>query len=256
MKRIRLFIHKHRIFTCGFILFGFLFYLSYTLYQKDDLWGVEKVLRDSLASIQNVITPKLEVHYQDVVDIFTKEKEEELENLRSLLDLTNQSSFSLEHASILSRDALSYFDILTINKGKSSGIDRGMLAINEKGLVGVVEYVSSNTSTIRLLTNGERTFKIAVSVHYGENVYNGIITGFDQEKQEIVVTSIRNQSNIEVGSSVITNGLGNLYPEGVEVGTVSRIEVDDAGVSKRIYVKSENDFRNIKYVSIIKGAKS
>lgn len=255
LKKIRIFTYKHRMFCCIIILLGFLFYLSYVVYQKEDLWGFEKVLKNSLASISNGITPKIEVNYQEVTNTFTKEKEDELNNLRELLDLTNQSSYQLEHASIISRNALSYFNEITINKGKNNEIDKGMLAINEKGLIGVVEYVTKDTATIKLVTTEDASFKIAVSVMNGESIYNGVITGYDQKNEEILVTSIRNQSDIAIGSIVKTNGLGNLYPEGIIVGTVSKIETDSVGVSKILSIKSQIDFRNIRYVSIIKGAK-
>jgi len=238
------------------ILFGFLFYLSYSVYKKENLWNFEKILKDSVASIEKVITPKISVNYQSVVDTFSKEKEEELKNLRNLLELTNVSSFELEHASVISRNVLYYFNEITIDKGKRQGIDQGMLAINEKGLIGVVEYVTKETATIKLLTVEDATFKIAVSVISGENLYNGVITGYDQKTGEILVTSIRSQSDIEIGSTVQTNGLGNLYPEGIQIGTVSKIEMDSVGVSKILRIQSGIDFRNIKYVSIIKGVKS
>ena len=253
MKKIRIFIHKHRMICCIAILFLFLFYLSYSIYKKE---AVEKVLKNSLASIERVVTPKINVNYQNVIDHFSKEKEEELKTLKALLELNNTTSFELEHASILNRNVLYYFNELTIDKGKNSGIDQGMLAINEKGLVGVVEYVTQDTATIKLLTTEDATFKIAVSVENGESLYNGVITGYDQKTGEILVTSIRNQSDIKIGSVVKTNGLGNLYPEGILVGTVSKIETDSVGVSKILSIQTGIDFRNLSYVSIIKGVKS
>lgn len=255
IKKIRLFIHHHNMICCLLILFGFIFYLSYSVYKKEDLWEFEKILKNSLASIEKVITPKANVNYQPVIDTFTKEKEKELQSLRELLNLNNTSTFQLEHASIINRNVLYYFNEVTIDKGKEDGIDKGMLAINEKGLIGVVEYVTQNTATIKLLTTEDNSFKIAVSVINGENLYNGIITGYDQKTGEILVTSIRNQSDIEIGSIVKTNGLGSLYPEGIVVGTVSKIEMDSVGVSKILFIKSGIDFRNIQYLSIVKGVK-
>lgn len=256
MKKIRLWFHHHRTISCILILFLFLFYLSYSIYQKKDLSFFEKSVKNSVASIFSIFTPRLVVDYSEVYDTFTKEKEEELQNLRELLELSNTSSYVLEHASVIQRNAAYYFNEVTVDKGKSEGIDQGMLAITEEGLIGVVKYVTKDTSTIQLLTEEEASFKISVAVFYKENKYNGIITGYDSENKELLITSIRGQSELEVGSVVKTNGLGNLYPEGIVVGKVSSITYDEVGLSKVLRVASSVDFENIKYASIIKGVKT
>lgn len=253
IKKIRIFIHNHRLLTCFFILFAFLFYLSYTINQKDDLSFIESNLKNYLADIKRVFVPIIDVNYQDIINNFSNEKEEELSSLKKLLELNHTSSFDLVNASIIARDVTFYFSSLTIDKGKNDGIDRGMIAINEDGLVGVVEYVTKNTATISLLSRENAKFKISVKVENGENIYNGVITGFDSETSEIIVESIRSQSLIEVGNKVSTNGLGDIYPPDIVVGEVTKIEMDSVGINKILRVSSKVDFRNIKYLSIIRG---
>ncbi len=255
MRKVKIWIHKNQIAVFLLVLFIFLFYLSFTVYKKESLWPIERFCKDVVLSIQNIVTPKYQVNYQSVIDTFTKDKEEELQSLRKLLDLTNNSSFSLEHASIINRNASYYFDEITINKGKEQGIDVDMLAITEEGLVGKVKYVTKNTAVIKLLTAQDNSFKVSVSIMSGNNIYHGIITGYNEKEECILVTSVRGQSEIEVGSQVITNGLGNLYPKGIEVGKVSSIEMDSVGVNKILKIESKVDFKNLKYVSIIKGVK-
>jgi len=128
-----------------------------------------------------------------------------------------------------------------------------MVAINEEGLVGVVEYVTNNTASISLLSKEVAKFKISVKVTNGENIYNGVITGFDTTTGEIIVESIRSQSVIEVGNKVSTNGLGDIYPKDLFVGEVTKIEMDKVGINKILRVRPNIDFRNIKYLSIIRG---
>ena len=50
--------------------------------------------------------------------------------------------------------------------------------------------------------------------------------------------------------------MGNLYPSGITIGQVSKIEMDSVGVSKILSIKSDVDFKNLKYVSIIKGVRN
>lgn len=256
MKKIRVWIHKNQMLLFVFLIFIFLFYSSYRMYEHTSVNLFESFIKDILVSIENIITPKYKVNYQEVENTFTKEKEEELNNLRSLLDLQNQSSFSLEHASILNRSAVIYFDEITIDKGKNNGIDVDMLVITEKGVVGRIKQVTKSSAVVQLVTTKDDNFKVAVSVVNGENLYNGIMSGFEEETSSILITNIRSQSEIEIGSIVLTNGLGNLYPKGLTIGKVEKIENDTLGLSKTLKVKSEVDFNNLKYVSVVKGQKS
>lgn len=256
MKKIRVFIYKYQNLLYASFIFLFLFYFSYAIYQKTSLWPIESFLKDISISIQNIITPKYQVSYQETEETLNKDELSELENLRNLLELENNSTYTLEHASIISRSPIYYFDTITVNKGKNDGIEEDMLVITEKGLVGKIKYVTKTSSVIDLVTSKTNSFKVSVSVINGENIYNGIITGYDEIEEAVLVTSIRNQSQIDVGSKVITNGMGNLYPKGIEVGEVFKIEMDSVGVSKILSIKSDVDFKNLKYVSIIKGVQN
>lgn len=256
IKKIKLFLHNHRLLTCTFILFTFLFYLSYAINEDKKVNFIESNLKNYLSNIKQVFVPVVNVNYQEVIDTFSKEKEQELSNLKELLELNYTSSFKLINTSIIARDVTFYFSNLTVDKGKSVGIDKGMLAINQDGLVGVVDNVTKDSATISLLSKEIAKYKISVKVVNGENVYNGIITGYDNQTNEIIVESIRNQSVIEVGNKVYTNGLGDVYPSDVIVGEVTKIEIDSVGITKILRLSTNVDFRNIKYLSIIKGRKA
>ena len=51
---------------------------------------------------------------------------------------------------------------------------------------------------------------------------------------------------------MVTNGLGGIYPAGLYVGQVASITSDKYGVGKKIYVKTAEDFNNIKYIAVLK----
>ena len=85
-----------------------------------------------------------------------------------------------------------------------------------------------------------------------DKTYKGIISGYNQVDNKILVTSIRSSSNINEGDTVVTNGIGTLFPSGIAVGTVSKISSDDLGVSKVLEIDSEVDFENLRYLAILK----
>ena len=50
---------------------------------------------------------------------------------------------------------------------------------------------------------------------------------------------------------ILTSGLGNM-PQGIYIGNVVSSETDSYDLSKTVYVKSEQDFSSINYVTILK----
>ena len=57
---------------------------------------------------------------------------------------------------------------------------------------------------------------------------------------------------IEKGSTVVTSGLGGLFPAGIYIGTVEKIESDKYNLSKTLYIKTNQNFSNIHYVTVLK----
>ena len=81
--------------------------------------------------------------------------------------------------------------------------------------------------------------------------FHGVLEGYDIVEKNFKVTSIENTNEIEVGSQVVTNGLGGIYPNGIFVGTVSKTTKDELGISTILKVESKIDFTKIGYVFVL-----
>ena len=60
---------------------------------------------------------------------------------------------------------------------------------------------------------------------------------------------------VNVGDEVITSGLGSMFPQGIYIGTVEKIESDKYNLSKTIYIKTYQNFNDIHYVTVLKEKK-
>ncbi|MFR1324689.1 MAG: rod shape-determining protein MreC, partial [Ezakiella massiliensis] len=58
-------------------------------------------------------------------------------------------------------------------------------------------------------------------------------------------------SDIIVGDTILTSGMGEVYKEGVMVGVVDRVETDESNLKKNIYIKPAVDTRNITKVFVV-----
>ena len=56
---------------------------------------------------------------------------------------------------------------------------------------------------------------------------------------------------IILGDVVITSGLGNIYPKGIKVGTVSRIERESYGITQDVEINPAVDFGRLEEVVIL-----
>ena len=62
-------------------------------------------------------------------------------------------------------------------------------------------------------------------------------------------------SDILENDVVLTSGMGGMFPRGIYIGTVSKVKNDKYNISKTLYIKSDQDFNNIHYVTVLKEKK-
>ena len=119
-------------------------------------------------------------------------------------------------------------------------------------MVGRISQVSNTSSKVELLSDNSQTanrFAIRIATDKGQMV-DGLITGFNQTKNKILMEYVTSDVEIKPGDKVTTSGLGGVTPAGLFVGTVSSVEANDYGLSKKIYIKPSMNFNNIPVVSV------
>jgi len=232
------------IIFCVVLIISY-FYLAANY--KDNLFGFEAFIKDKLLLVENFLTPKVNIDNSSIVKIVENDKDFRIKELESLLELNSNTSYSIVNSAIISRNVTLYSNEVVIDKGKRDGIEKDMAVINNNGLIGIVKYSFENTSVIELLSSNN---VINISVSIGK--YNAIVDGFDVDNNYVTATCIRSNSSINVGDFVYTNGYGKIIPKGIYVGEVVSVSYDDNDVNKVLKIKSDVDFNNIKYVSIIR----
>lgn len=94
--------------------------------------------------------------------------------------------------------------------------------INEKGLVGrVVQVLSPTTARVQLLTSEESR----VSVEFASSGAQGIVA-YDGRRFKVLNVPVG--SKVNPGDRVFSSGLGKSVPRGIEVGTVTSVELATA----------------------------
>lgn len=245
---------KKRLYTIlGMILMIGLIILSSM--DRNLLW-IEKPLKEVFLGVQKGMELPLESFSSKNTNLdftLSQEKTREIASLKELLGLKNiLSNFDIVYATTVNRNVSTFQEILTIDKGSSDGLEKDMAVVTQNGLIGKLDKVSYHFSEVKLLTStSENRYQVSVMVE-GEENYFGILNQYSTEQETFYITGIPSNSVIQEGDIVTTSGLGGIFPSGIMVGTVTNVEEDGYGISKQIRLKSEQNFRDIKYVAVLK----
>jgi len=114
-----------------------------------------------------------------------------------------------------------FHHLITINRGAADNISEGLAVIDGEGLMGQVVEVFKNHSRVLLITDSRH----ALPVYNLRNNMRGIIEG-SGDFQRLRLRHVSPTQDIQVGDTLLSSGLGQRFPSGYPVGTVSAIDKD------------------------------
>ena len=137
---------------------------------------------------------------------------------------------------------------LTINSGSLQGVKPDMGVINSLGIVGIIDNTSNNYATVISILNvkSQINAKLKKSNHFGSLTWDGKSTGFVQ------LTDVPRLASIRIGDTIVTGGQSVIFPENINIGTVSKRYYENETNYYKIDVKLFNDMTNLGHVYIIK----
>ena len=189
---------------------------------------------------------ELEVQLNDL-----KKDNEKMKEALKLQDTLNE--YSLINATVIARNPDTWRDIVTINKGANDGLTPQMSVMSDNGLVGKVLDVNPTSARVALLSNNDNTLVRVAAMIQGEkeSIY-GTLTGFDHEKNILIMSQIQATQEIKVGDKVVTSGLGGVSPSSLYIGTVEQVAMDRFGLYKEVRIKPAADTNDVRYVTVVK----
>ena len=153
------------------------------------------------------------------------------ENKKLKTELNFVDSFSEKYwtAYIVADNGGVFSRSVLVRLGAKDGMKKGYVAQHNGGLVGRVASVGSTTSQILLLTD----YASRVPVVVGEKRILGVVVGDNDPLLKL--TALPDGVEVQLGDYVSTSGLGGVYPLGLAVGKVVRIEKENIWVRPFVY---------------------
>ncbi len=165
--------------------------------------------------------------------------------LQKLLELKESLPPPTLTAEIVGKDPSLWFRTLTINRGSSDGVQKGMPVVTVAGVVGQILTSSPNYSKVLLATDPNSAIDVITQKKRVQGIAKGL--GRDAFGLHYVLKS----AEIEKEDYVLTSGLGGVFPKGLMVGTVSEIKKSRRGMFQNIEIEPSVDFAQLEYLIII-----
>ena len=213
-----------------------------------DYKSLKKVLEENKILKSNV--DKIES-----LEAENNELKQEINDMKNELNIEHVlSDYDYLNATVVSRNASTWYNNLTIDKGSHNGIKEGMVVINSTGVIGKTTNVSTFSSDVKLITTTDTNNKISVTIQSNGKKLTGLINGYDYKTKNLEIEGISNTDTVSVGDQVCTSGLGGVFPSGILIGKVKSITTDVYDLSKIINVEPSANFEDINYVTLLKRA--
>ena len=267
--------NKHRFFIITIIVALVLFIWGTSSYSK----GKANLAQNTVGSVMSPVQSFFVMvgdFFGGIPDYFTSKKalikeNEALKKQNAILVRENEKALSLQaendwlygflelkrekndyeyvNAKIISRSG-NFTTEFTLDKGSIHGIEKDMCVITEdECLLGVITEVGLNYS--KGVTVIDDSFSAGIYIERTGDP--GIISGTYENMSEglCVIPSLPSNANLITGDFVYTSGLGEVFPKGLYIGKVERIESDNAAFTLSAVVKPAVELLDIDRVMVV-----
>lgn len=182
----------------------------------------------------------------DMAIEFNKTLAEENKRLQELLKMKETVALDLKVAKVNFRSPSNLYERFYINLGTKDGMQKNMIVLAGKTLIGKIGKVYEDYSLVDMVT-GEN-FNLSVLT---ESQMLGIAKGSDEGNGELYFEPNTFENTLQLGEKVYTSGISEIYPKGLYVGYISEIDQDESQIFRSIKIKTDLDILNLNEVLVI-----
>jgi rod shape-determining protein MreC len=176
------------------------------------------------------------------------ETRQENARLRRLLVLRARLPLATLAGEVIGREAGGWVRSLTVNRGRGDGIAQQTPVIVPDGLVGRVVQVHHGAAVVQLLNDPASTVGAVVQRTRTAGLVEGDAGGTVRFK-----FMARDGANVAPGDLVVTSGLGALFPKGLPVGRVTKVEDKGSALFHFAVLAPAVDFSRVEEVLLVTG---
>ncbi len=174
-------------------------------------------------------------------------EEARLENLRlkKLAGFTQAANTKTVGARVIGRPTNQWEGVITIDRGTDDGITAGMPVVGAQGLLGQTVGVTKSAAKVRLITDPQSGVASMIQSTRAEGVVRGSIEG------KLTMEFVSAETTVRVGDIVISSGMGGVYPKGLIVGEVTRVQSSPSALYQEIDVTPSGELSGLEEVLVL-----
>lgn len=175
---------------------------------------------------------------------YASEALQELARLHALVRFDDKWDYPIVTARVVGHNPGRFLTTLVINRGTSRGVKEDMPVFSMNGLVGKVSKATLTHSRVQLLVDPN----LKLSVLERRTRVVGFLESVDGRTLSAMIPT---HAGVKVGDTLITSGLGGIFPKGIPVGTVTQIRPSDLEVMQLMDVVPFQEFSSLEEVFVM-----
>ena len=156
-------------------------------------------------------------------------------------------------ARVITRSANVWYSRLTIDKGSDDGVRTDQAVVDGTALVGKVQSVSGGSAVVTLLTDEE----FGVAAKAADSGEPGTISPAVGSPGDLLFDLVPRGRLVREDDKIVTAGtspsesLPSLFPRGLLIGTVKRVDIGEGDLDREIHVEPAADLRRLDFVQVL-----
>ncbi|MBN1308089.1 MAG: rod shape-determining protein MreC [Chitinispirillaceae bacterium] len=174
-------------------------------------------------------------------------KDESYENkrLRDMLNFTPKFTYDFLPVRVIAYDPSPAQKSIVVSAGEKERVTMWMPVVDESGVVGKVVQVMHHISLVQLLKDPSNRTGVLFR-------RTGAIGILETENGRDFFVRCRDHEPIEIGDTAVTSGLGGIYPRGLTVGIVRRIDTIRDPLFKRVMLALTVNFDHLEELFVLR----
>lgn len=157
-------------------------------------------------------------------------------------------AYPMVSASVIKNSLNRRDNYLTLDRGSHQGVEPETGVVGPNGVVGIVYKTSANYALVISLLNS----KSSISCKISSSDYFGYLKWDGADSRYAYLMDLPRHAAFHIGDTVVTSGYSTIFPAGLPVGTIAKINDSDDGLSYLLRVRLSTDFGRVSDVRVVK----
>ena len=259
MRNLIVFLRRFQVFLIFMLMqvFALYTYFTYMNFPRSQYLTSASKISGTLLTAKHEVTKHLNLSRNNQMlqqeNVKLREQlPQSFHRLNNGLVKINDTLFKQEYAYIPALVINSTFtkanNYFTLNIGWSEGIRPNMGVFSDNGIVGIVHNVSEHFSVVKSVL----TANINIDVMIEPIGLVGLLKWDGRDPRRGQITGISNDLKIGKWSKVLTRGGSGIFPRGLMVGKVEKLNTVEGKPLWDVVVRFSEDYRTLQRVYVIK----